>query len=151
MATRFDKFKVKAQEARDLTRFDLAFDLPDHLLPEFPPPIYLTTRPDLGDVSQGKLVTIGNYYEIFTGILNPKQLEGLRLLLTPFAQHAPEHRESRCRPAQVPAQASLLQRVPGPGELPVGHQRQPAGRDFGASRRPAGVSWRGRRRACPRF
>ena len=48
----------QTQEGRDLTRFDLDFDLPDHLLPEFPPPIYLTTRPDLGDVSKGKLVTI---------------------------------------------------------------------------------------------
>jgi cytochrome c peroxidase len=41
---------------------------------------------DLGDVSHGKLVTIDNYYELFNGILNPKQLEGLRLLLTTFAQ-----------------------------------------------------------------
>lgn len=78
--------EVKKQEGRDLTRFDLDFDLPDHFLPEFPPPIYLTTRPDLGDVSQGKLVTIMNYYELFSGILNPKQLEGLRLLVTPFPQ-----------------------------------------------------------------
>ncbi len=78
--------EVKKQEGRDLTRFDLDYDLPDHFLPEFPPPIYLTTRPDLGDVSQGKLITIDNYYEIFNGILNPKQLEGLRLLVTPFAQ-----------------------------------------------------------------
>ena len=56
----FPKFhidEIKKQEGRDLTRFDLDFDLPDHFLPEFPPPIYLTTRPDLGDVSQGKLVT----------------------------------------------------------------------------------------------
>ena len=51
--------EIKKQEARDLTRFDLDFDLPDHFLPEFPAPIYLTTRPDLGDVSQGKLVTSG--------------------------------------------------------------------------------------------
>ena len=64
------------QENRDLTRFDLDFDLPDHFLPEFPPPIFLTTRPDLGDVSKGKLVTIDNFYELFNGILNPKQLEG---------------------------------------------------------------------------
>ena len=28
-------------------------------------------------MSQGKLVTIDNYYELFNGILNPKQLEGL--------------------------------------------------------------------------
>jgi cytochrome c peroxidase len=78
--------EIKRQEQRDLTRFDLDFDLPDHFLPEFPAPIYLTTRPDLGDVSQGKLVTIENYYGLFNGILNPKQLEGLRLLVTPFPQ-----------------------------------------------------------------
>src|SRR5713101_7256581 len=54
----FPKFEIdelKKQEARDVTRFDLDFDLPDHFLPEFPPPLFLTTRPDLGDVSQGKL------------------------------------------------------------------------------------------------
>jgi cytochrome c peroxidase len=78
--------EIKKQEARDLTRFDLDYDLPDHFLPEFPPPIFLTTRPDLGDVSQGKLVTIDNFFELFDGILNPKQLEGLRLLVTPFPQ-----------------------------------------------------------------
>ncbi len=86
----FPKFhieEIKKQEGdRDLTRFDLDYDLPDHMLPEFPPPIFLTTRPDLGDVSQGKLVTLQNYYELFNGILNPKQLEGLRLLVTPFNQ-----------------------------------------------------------------
>jgi len=78
--------EVKKQTGRDLTRFDLDFDLPDPFLPEFPAPIYLTTRPDLGDVSRGLLVTTNNYYELFNGILNPKQLEGLRLLLTPFPQ-----------------------------------------------------------------
>ncbi|MGO9118685.1 MAG: cytochrome B6 [Desulfomonilaceae bacterium] len=78
--------EIKKQEQRDLTRFDLEFDLPEHLLPEIPAAIYLTTRPDLGDVSQGKLVTIENYFEMFNGVLNPKQLEGLRLLVTPFPQ-----------------------------------------------------------------
>jgi cytochrome c peroxidase len=85
----FPKFhidEVKKQTTRDLARFDLDFDLPDHLIPEFPPPIFLTTRPDLGDVSQGKLVTSENFYELFNGILNPKQLDGLRLLVTPFPQ-----------------------------------------------------------------
>lgn len=79
----FPKFLIeetKKQTDRDLTRFDLDFDLPDHLLPEYPAPIYLTTRPDLGDVSQGKLVTLVNFNELFKDILNPKQLEGLRLL-----------------------------------------------------------------------
>ncbi|MCL4504030.1 MAG: cytochrome B6, partial [Deltaproteobacteria bacterium] len=87
--------EVKKQEGRDLTRFDLDFDLPDHFLPEFPPAIFLTTRPDLGDVSQGKLVTIMNYYELFNGILNPKQLEGMRLLLTPFPQQQFNQTEDR--------------------------------------------------------
>jgi len=94
----FPKFhieEIKKQEGRDLTRFDLDFDLPDHFLPEFPAPIYLTTRTDLGDVSQGKLVTIDNYYELFNGILNPKQLEGLRLLLTPFPQQQFNQTEDR--------------------------------------------------------
>ena len=48
-----------------LERFDLDFDLPEHFLPEFPPAIFLTTRPDLGDVSQGKVVTVENFQEIF--------------------------------------------------------------------------------------
>ena len=78
--------EISKQEDRDLTRFDLDYDLPDHFLPEYPAPIYLTTRPDLGDVSQGREVTIDNYYELFNGVLNPKQLEGLRLLVTPFPQ-----------------------------------------------------------------
>ena len=85
----FPKFhidEIKKQEARDLTRFDLDFDLPDHFLPEFRALIYLTTRPDFGDVSQGKVVTINNFYDLFNGVLNPKQIEGVRLLVTPFPQ-----------------------------------------------------------------
>jgi cytochrome c peroxidase len=78
--------EVLKQNARDLTRFDLDFDLPQHMLPEFPPPIFLTTRPDLGDVSKGNLVTLANFHELFKDCLNPKQLDGLRLLVTPFPQ-----------------------------------------------------------------
>jgi cytochrome c peroxidase len=94
----FPKFvidEIKRQEGRDLTRFDLDFDLPDRFLPEFPAPIYLTTRPDLGDVSKGKLVTIDNFHELFNGILNPKQIEGLRLLVTPFPQQQFNQTEDR--------------------------------------------------------
>jgi cytochrome c peroxidase len=69
-----------------LERFDLDFDIPDHFLAEFPPAIFLTTRPDLGDVSQGQLVTITNFQKLFGGILNAKDLEGLRLLVTQFPQ-----------------------------------------------------------------
>ena len=78
--------EIRKQEGRDLTRFDLDFDLPDHFLPEFPPPMFLTSRLDLGDVSKGQLVTIDNFFDLFNGILNPKQIEGLRLLVTPFPQ-----------------------------------------------------------------
>jgi cytochrome c peroxidase len=78
---------VKKQTERDLTRFDLDFDLPDHLIPEVPAAgMFLVTRPDLGDVSKGELVTLDNFERLFKEFLNPKQLEGLRLLLTPFPQ-----------------------------------------------------------------
>ncbi|MBK8174036.1 MAG: cytochrome B6 [Rhodospirillales bacterium] len=94
----FPKFhinEINKQEGRDLTRFDLDYDLPDHFLPEFPPAIFLTTRPDLGDVSRGQLVTIMNYYALFNGILNPKQIEGVRLLVTPFPQQQFNQTEDR--------------------------------------------------------
>jgi cytochrome c peroxidase len=80
----FPQMHIKVQPR--LERFDMDFDLPEHFLPEFPPAIFLTTRPDLGDVSKGQLVTIDNFYELFNGILNPKQLDGLRLLVTQFPQ-----------------------------------------------------------------
>jgi cytochrome c peroxidase len=80
----FPQMEIK-QLAR-VARFDLDFDLPEHFLPEFPPAIYLTSRSDLGDVSQGKLVTFENFQELFGGILNAKDLEGLRLLVTQFPQ-----------------------------------------------------------------
>ena len=92
---KFEIDEINKQEKRDLTRFDLDFDIPDHFLPEFPPPMFLTTRPDLGDVSKGKLVTIDNFYELFNGLLNPKQIEGLRLLLTPFPQQQFNQTEDR--------------------------------------------------------
>ena len=78
-----------------LVRFDLDFDLPEYFLPDPAPAIYLTTRPDLGDVAKGRLITIDDYYEIFNGILNPKQLEGLRLLLTQFPQQQFNSTEDR--------------------------------------------------------
>src|SRR5262249_17183956 len=80
----FPQMEIK-QQAR-LERFDLDFDLPEHFLPEFPPAIFLVTRPDLGDVSQGKMLTVDNFQEIFRGILNAKDLEGVRLLVTQFPQ-----------------------------------------------------------------
>ena len=82
-------------EDRNLKRFDVDFDLPDHLTPEFPAPIFLSNRPDLGDISGGKLLTIRNYYAMTVGILTPVQIEGLRLLLTPFPQEEFNQTEDR--------------------------------------------------------
>lgn len=63
-------------------RFDVEFDIPEAYLPEFPPPLFLTTRPDLGDVSRGYEITQANFRELFDGVITPEQLEGLRLLVT---------------------------------------------------------------------
>ena len=82
----FEINEIDDQEMRSLQRFDVDFDLPDHLLPEFPPPLFLTTRPELGDVSQGQLLTITNFFPLLVGIVTPVQMEGMRLLLTPFPQ-----------------------------------------------------------------
>ncbi len=83
---RFHIDEVLSQTGRDLERFDLDFDLPDHVLPESPAAIFLTTRPELGDVSGGELVTTHNFYRLFKDKLNAKDLDGLRLLVFPFAQ-----------------------------------------------------------------
>ena len=87
--------EIQKQEQRNLRRFDVDYDLPDHLTPEFPAPIFLTTHPELGDVSGGQLLTIKNYYALMVGIITPVQMEGLRLLLTPFPQEEFNQTEDR--------------------------------------------------------
>lgn len=69
-----------------LQRFDVDFDIPGAFLPEFPPAIFLSNRPELGDVSREQVVSINNYYALFKDLLTPVQLDGLRLLLTPLPQ-----------------------------------------------------------------
>ena len=87
--------EIQRQEQRSLRRFDVDFDLPEQFTPEFPAPVYLTTRPDLGDVSHGQLLTRKNYYSLMVGVLTPVQIEGLRLLLTPFPQEEFNQTEDR--------------------------------------------------------
>ena len=87
--------QIGQQEARSLRRFDVDFDLPQHLTPEFPPPIFLNNHPELGDVSHGHLLTIKNYYALLVGLITPVQMEGLRLLLTPFPQEEFNQTEDR--------------------------------------------------------
>jgi cytochrome c peroxidase len=84
-----------------LERFDVDFDLPDAFVPEFPPALFLTSRPELGDVSRGEVVSINNYYRLFKDILTPVQLDGLRLLLTPFPQEEFNPTDDRKSPQPV--------------------------------------------------
>ncbi|MGD9852818.1 MAG: cytochrome B6 [Nitrospirales bacterium] len=78
--------QTMTQFHKERERFDVIHDLPDHFLPEFPPPLFLTSRPDLGDVSQGEEITNENFYQLFDGILSPVQLDGLRLLVEKIPQ-----------------------------------------------------------------
>ncbi len=64
-------------------RIDMDHDFPDEYLPEFPPPLFLTTHKEMGDVSEGNEITFSNYFEIFNGILTAEQMEGLKELLKP--------------------------------------------------------------------
>ncbi len=64
-------------------RIDVDHDFPDEYLPEFPPPMFLTTHKELGDVTGGREVTLANYYEIFNGLITAEQMEGLKELLKP--------------------------------------------------------------------
>ena len=92
--------EIRRQEGRNLRRFDVDMDLPVHLRPEFPPPIFLTSHAELGDVSRGELLTIRNFYELMVGLITPVQMEGLRLLLTPFPQEEFNQTEDRKVPEQ---------------------------------------------------
>jgi cytochrome c peroxidase len=64
-------------------RMDVDLDIPEAYLPEFPPPMFLTTHKEFGDVSRGQEVTLANYYELFNGLLTGEQMEGLKELLRP--------------------------------------------------------------------
>jgi cytochrome c peroxidase len=43
--------------------------------------MFLTTHKELGDITQGKEVTLSNYWEIFEGYITAEQMEGLKELL----------------------------------------------------------------------
>jgi cytochrome c peroxidase len=79
----------------EFERVDVGFDIPDAYLPEFPPPLFLTTHPELGDVSKGQEVTLDNYYPLLGNLLAPLQLDGLRLLVTTFPSQQFNQTEDR--------------------------------------------------------
>ena len=72
---------VQTKVVEGLERVDVEFDLPEAYIPEFPPALFLTTRPDLGDVAKGQMITLQNFESMFQDVLTPFQMEGLRLLL----------------------------------------------------------------------
>lgn len=78
--------QIQTKQFPRLERFDVEFDIPDCFLPEFPPPIFLTTHPELGDVSQGEVLQADNFDRLFRGLVTPVQLDGLRMLVTQFPQ-----------------------------------------------------------------
>ena len=78
--------QIQIKQFPRLERFDVDFDLPECFLPEFPPPIFLTTHPELGDVSQGEVLHAENFDRLFRGLVTPAQLDGLRMLVTQFPQ-----------------------------------------------------------------
>jgi len=66
--------------------------------------MYLNQRTDLGDVSQGKLVTIENYYELFNAFSLRSRSKGLRLLVTPFPQQ--QYNETEDRRSEKPSRGA---------------------------------------------
>lgn len=92
--------QVQTKVVEGLERVEIEFDLPDAYIPEFPPPLFLTTRPDLGDVTKGELITNQNFETMFQDVLTPFQLEGLRLLLqkTPAQRHNSSNDRSTAKP-----------------------------------------------------
>lgn len=91
---------VQTGRVSGLERVDVWFDLPETYTPEFPPPLYLTSRPDLGDVSQGQLITLENADLLFHDILTPTQLHGLKLMLKkmPARHHNQSDQRSTSQP-----------------------------------------------------
>jgi cytochrome c peroxidase len=76
-------------------RMDCEHDVPDPYLPEFPPPLFLTTHEEMGDVTGGIEITLSNYYAMFDGLLTGEQIEGLKELLRPTATTWFNHTEHR--------------------------------------------------------
>ena len=85
-------------------RIDVDFDIPAAFTPDFPPPMFLTTHKEMGDVTHGREVTLANYYALFNGLLTGEQMEGLKELLrvtpTTWFNHT-EHRVTAAPSAGV--------------------------------------------------
>ena len=57
----------------------------------------MTTHKELGDVTGGREVTLGNYYEIFDGLLTAEQMEGLKELCSlPNPHHLVQPHRAPC-------------------------------------------------------
>ena len=127
----------------EFERIDVDHDFPDAYLPEFPPPMFLTTHKELGDVTGGREVTLGNYFEIFDGLLTGEQMEGLKELLRPTPTtwfNQTEHRvtaraERRRGVLLVPRQRAHQRRVRARAR-----HRGPTRRACASTRRPCAAT-----------
>jgi cytochrome c peroxidase len=115
-----------------LERFDVEFDLPEAFLPEFPPAIFLQSRPELGDVSRGEVVSINNFHRLFKDLVTPVQLDGFRLLVTPFPQEEFNATDDRKSPAPSLGVACLDCHINGhtTGQFHLNPDNRPQARRF---------------------
>jgi hypothetical protein len=67
---------VQTKVVEGLERVDVGFDLPEAFIPEIPP-LFVTTRPALGDVSRGQLIRLQNFEALFEDVLTPFRLDSL--------------------------------------------------------------------------
>ena len=101
---------IQLKQFPRLERFDVEFDLPECFLPEFPPPIFLTTHPELGDVSQGEVLDAENFDRLFRGLRHA----GTTGWAPPFSDAVPSGGIQRdARPKNSQAQLGrVLSRLP---------------------------------------
>ncbi len=124
--------KSQIKQFPRLERFDVDFDLPEEFLAEFPPALFLQSRPELGDVSRGEVVSVNNFERLFKGILTPMQMDGLRLLLTPMSQEEFNLTDDRKSPQPTMGVACFDCHVNGhtSGEIELNPDNRPQQRRF---------------------
>ena len=99
--------QIQIKEFPRLERFDVDFDLPECLLPEFPPPIFLTIHPELGDGSPGEFLHAENFDRLSVSC-HAGAARWLRMLVTQFAQEGSMRLTIAKRPSPVSALPARL-------------------------------------------
>ena len=92
--------EIQRQEGRNLRRFDVDFDLPDRFTPEFPAADLPYHASRARRCLPGPAAHHQQLLRPHGGLITPVQLEGLRMLLTPFPQEEFNQTEDRKSPEQ---------------------------------------------------